>query len=206
MDCYNDCFKSIRFDKPCVIAPRITLRPFSYCVQNNANKLEWTLVMKNTAFTILAAGALATMAFDTFGQALSPLFGYAKLAPVGLAGATLKSVFGANPTGAAYLLHSLTGLVFYVVGYFAVARPIQRALMPQIHWSITAVAYGIALWVFALYGMAHLVAGMKPFLGFTGITWVALWGHIVYAVVAAAVLEMRNVRLDLPKRAVPSLA
>lgn len=156
--------------------------------------------MQRTLFTILAAGALATVAFDVFGQALSPLLGYAKLAPVGLAGATLKTVFGANPSGAAYLLHSLTGLVFYVVGYFAIARPVQRAVLPQLHWSITAAVYGVALWVFALYGMAHLVAGMKPFLGFTGITWVALWGHVIYALVAAAVLETRGVVLDLPER------
>ena len=155
--------------------------------------------MKHTAFTILAAGALATVAFDTFGQALSPLFGYAKLAPVGLAGATLKATFGANPSGAAYLLHSVTGLLFYVIGYYAIARPIQRAVLPNLHWAVTAAVYGVALWAFALYGMAHLVAGMKPFLGFTGITWVALWGHVIYALVAAAVLEARGVVFDLPK-------
>lgn len=162
--------------------------------------------MKRTALTILTAGAFATIAFDVFGQALSPMLGYAKLAPVGLAGATLKSVFGTNPAGAAYLLHSLTGLLFYVVGYFAIARPIQRALLPQLHWSVTAAIYGVALWVFALYGMAHLVAGMKPFLGFTGITWVALWGHVVYALVAAAILETRGVVMDLPQRRQPALA
>lgn len=159
--------------------------------------------MKRTIFTILTAGAFATIAFDTFGQALSPLFGYAKLAPVGLAGATLKSVFGAAPSGTAYLLHTLTGLLFYVIGYYAIARPVQRAVLPQLHWCVTAVVYGIALWAFALYGMAHLVAGMKPFLGFAGITWVALWGHVVYAVVAAATLELRGEVMELPhKRAV----
>jgi hypothetical protein len=162
--------------------------------------------MKRTVFTLLSAGALATIAFDTFGQALSPLFGYAKLAPVGLAGATLKNVFGANPAGAAYLLHTLTGLVFYTLGYFLIARPVQRIVMPRLHWSLTAVAYGIALWVFALYIMAHLVAGMPAFLGFTGITWVALWGHIVFAVVAAAVIETRGLVLDLPTRRVTALA
>ncbi len=162
--------------------------------------------MKRTIFTLLSAGALATVAFDTFGQALSPLFGYAKLAPVGLAGATLKNVFGANPSGAAYLLHSITGLVFYTLGYFMIARPIQRAVLPQLHWSLTAVAYGVALWVFALYIMAHLVAGMPAFLGFTGITWVALWGHIVFAIVAAAVIEMRGLVFNLPKRGVISTA
>ncbi|WP_300032620.1 hypothetical protein [uncultured Roseobacter sp.] len=156
--------------------------------------------MKRTALTLLTAGAFATVAFDTFGQSLSPLFGYAKLAPVGLAGATLKSVFGANPSGAAHLLHMMTGLIFYVVGYYFIARPVQRAVLPQLHWSITAAVYGIALWAFALYGMAHLVAGMKPFLGFTGITWVALWGHILYALVAAGILEARGEVFEMPGR------
>ncbi|MEM6888949.1 MAG: hypothetical protein AAF636_12505 [Pseudomonadota bacterium] len=156
--------------------------------------------MNRTAFTLLTAGAFATVAFDIFGQALSPLFGYAKLAPVGLAGATLNSVFGANPSGAAYLLHMITGLVFYIVGYYAIARPVQRALLPQLHWSMTAAVYGVALWVFALYGMAHLVAGMKPFLGFTGITWVAFWAHVLYALVAASILELKGEVFELPRR------
>ena len=60
--------------------------------------------MKRIILTALTAGAFATLAFDTYGQAISPLLGQAKLAPVGLAGATLNSVFGANPAGAAYLL------------------------------------------------------------------------------------------------------
>ena len=78
---------------------------------------------KTTIATVLTAGAFGTIAFDLFGQSLSPLFGFSKLAPVGLAGATLKSVFGANPPGAAHLLHTLTGMIFYVVGYFVIARP-----------------------------------------------------------------------------------
>ena len=155
--------------------------------------------MKRTAFTLLSAGALATIAFDAFGQGLSPLLGYAKLAPVGLAGSTLKQVFGANPAGAAYLLHVLTGLIFYTLGYFLIARALQRVVLPRLHWSLTAVAYGVALWVFALYIMAHLVAGMPPFLGFTGITWVALWGHILFAFVAAAVIEAQGLVFD-PRR------
>ncbi|WP_299202677.1 hypothetical protein [uncultured Tateyamaria sp.] len=156
-----------------------------------------TQITLRTVGTVLTAGAFATIAFDAFGQALSPLFGYAKLAPVGLAGASLKAIFGANPSGAAHLLHALTGLIFYAVGYFVIARPIQLAVMPRLHWSITAVVYGIALWVFALYVMAHLVTGNKPFLGFTGITWVALWGHIVYALVAAGIMEAKGAVLDL---------
>lgn len=159
------------------------------------------MLTRSTLFTVLAAGAFGTIAFDTFGQALAPLFGYPKLAPVGLAGASIKAIFGANPAGAAYLLHIMTGFIFYAVGYFAIARPVQRAILPNLHWSATAIVYGAALWVFALYVMAHLVTGNKPFLGWTGITWVALWGHIVYAIVAAWVMEARGAVLDIARRA-----
>lgn len=156
--------------------------------------------MKHTLITLLSAGAIATVAFDAFGQGISPLLGYAKLAPVGLAGGALKQIFGANPAGAAYLLHIVTGVVFYTLGYFLLARPIQRAVMPTLHWSLTAIAYGVALWVFALYIMAHLVVGMPAFLSFTGITWVAFWGHILFALVAAWVLEAQGLVFDLKDR------
>lgn len=145
--------------------------------------------MNRSIFHILTAGALATIAFDLFGQGLSPLFGFAKLAPVGLANGTLNAVFGAPPKGAADALHIMTGLLAYPLGYLLVARPVATKILPSLHWSLVAIGYGIGLWVFALYGMAHLVAGLKPFLGFTGITWVALWGHILFALVAAWVLE-----------------
>ena len=162
--------------------------------------------MKRTIFTLISAGALATLAFDAFGQGLSPLFGYAKLAPVGLASSTLKEVFGANPKGAAYLLHMLTGVVFYTLGYFLIARPVQKAVLPGLHWTLTATVYGVALWVFALYIMAHLVAGMPAFLGFRGITWVALWGHILFALVAAAVIEAHKLSFTFPTRRVQQAA
>lgn len=157
--------------------------------------------MTRTFITLLSAGALATVAFDAFGQGLSPLLGYAKLAPVGLASATLKQVFGASPSGAAYLVHTLTGLIAYTLGYFLIARPVQRAILPTLHWSITAAVYGVVLWVFALFIMAHLVAGMPAFLGFTGITWVALVGHVLFALVAAAVIESKKLAFEMPRRA-----
>ena len=156
-----------------------------------------TRITLHTATTVLTAGAFATLAFDAFGQGLSPLLGFAKLAPVGLAGATLNSVFGANPPGAAHILHLLTGLVAYAFGWFVLARPLQLAIAPRLPWAITAVIYGIILWVFALYVVAHLVTGNTPFLGWTGITWVALWGHILYALVAAWIMEAQGAVLDL---------
>jgi len=162
--------------------------------------------MKRTIFTLISAGAIATVAFDAYGQGISPAIGMAKLAPVGLASSTLKSVFGASPAGYAHLMHAITGLVFYVLGYFLVARPVQRMVLPQIPWLATAVIYGVVLWVFALYIMAHLVAGMPAFLGWGGITYVALYGHILYAVVAAWVIEAHGLSFDFKSRDEVALA
>ena len=146
-----------------------------------------------TLYTLLFAGALATVAFDLFGQALAPAAGFAKLAPVGLAKSTLKAVFGASPKGVGEMLHYATGMLAYPLGWLLVARPIWKTVAPRLHWAIPAAAYGVVLWVFALYVMAHLVTGAPAFLGFTGITWVALWGHVVFALVAGWVIERRRV-------------
>jgi len=147
---------------------------------------------RRTLATTFVAGAIATLAFDAFGQGISPLLGFATLASVPLAQTVLKTVFGLDSTPAAHLLHVFTGIVAYALGWVLVARPLARRIMPELPWWLAAVAYGIALWIFALYVMAHLVAGLPAFLGFTGITWVALIGHVVYAVVLAAMIEARR--------------
>ncbi|MGB3407561.1 MAG: hypothetical protein WBA67_08705 [Jannaschia sp.] len=156
-----------------------------------------------TVSSLLVAGALATIAFDLFGQGLAPLLGFAKLAPVGLAQATLSKVFATVPAGAADTLHILTGMVAYPLGYFLIARPVAARVTPRLPWSVVAAVYGIGLWVFALYGVAHLLVGNAPFLGFTGITWVALWGHILFALVAGAVIE-RQLPRGGPRTIVPA--
>ncbi|MEM6667183.1 MAG: hypothetical protein AAF638_12365 [Pseudomonadota bacterium] len=143
--------------------------------------------------TVLAAGVAATIAFDVFGQYLSPALGFAKLAPVPLAQSVIRTVTGINSADLANVLHYITGLLFYPLGYILFARPAAKAVMPNLPWWITASVYGVVLWAFALYAMAHLVAGLPPFLGFSGITWVALVGHVVFALVVGAVLRLRNV-------------
>lgn len=146
------------------------------------------------AARLFAAGLAALIAFDVFGQWLSPALGFAQLAPEPLARGTLVTLFGNIPylQTAGTIVHYLTGIVAYPIGYAFIALPIARAVVPNIHWSIVAVVYGVALWVFALYGMAHLVNGLPAFLGFTGITWVALVGHVLFAVVLGALLPNRK--------------
>lgn len=145
-----------------------------------------------TLVTMLVAGALATVAFDIYGQALSPMLGFASLAPVPLANSTLQAVFGAPYDPGANLLHYIAGMIAYPLGWMLIARPLAARMAPALPWWVAATAYGVALWIFALYIMAHLVAGLPAFLGFTGITWVALVGHVLYALVVALVVRRRG--------------
>lgn len=145
-----------------------------------------------TVWTVLLAGAVATVAFEFFGQSLSPMLGFAKLAPVPLANAVIKTVTGAGYAPGAEFLHYFAGMVGYPLGWLLIARPIAGRILPSLPWVVSASVYGVALWVFALYVMAHLIAGNPAFLNFTGITWVALVGHVVFAVVAAWVVEWRE--------------
>lgn len=143
-------------------------------------------------WTMLVAGGLATLAFDIYGQSISPMLGGARLAPVPLANAVIAALTGAPYGPAAHGLHYIAGLIAYPLGWMLIARPVWQRVAPSLHWSLPAAAYGVALWVFALFGMAHLIAGMPAFLGFTGITWVALAGHVLFALVVAAVTERRS--------------
>lgn len=145
-----------------------------------------------TLWTMILAGATSTVAFDYFGQSLSPMLGFANLAPVPLANNVLRVVFGATYAPGAHLMHYAAGMIAYPVGWMFIVEPLARRVAPGLAWWIVAIAYGVALWVFALYFMAHLVAGNPAFLNFTGITWVALVGHVIFALVTASVVRWRE--------------
>ncbi|MGG7566330.1 hypothetical protein ACQ5SO_09230 [Rhodovulum sp. DZ06] len=145
--------------------------------------------------TMLLAGAAATIAFDLFGQALSPLFGFARLAPVPLATQTWATLFGETSASMGHLLHYVAGLIAYPLGWHVARALLLRAAPASLPrpavLGLGVLGYGVALWVFALWFMASVVNGLPPFLAFTGITWVALVGHVLFAAVYAAVAETR---------------
>ncbi len=141
-----------------------------------------------------AAGSIATVAFDFFGQSLSPLLGFANLAPVPLATQVWSVLTGTTSVPMGHLLHYVAGLVGYPIGWTFIAAPLAALILPRLHWALAAVGYGIGLWVFAMYVMATLVVGQPAFLGFTGITWVALAGHILFALVYAAAMRAMEPR------------
>lgn len=149
------------------------------------NAFALPAISADNLWRVVTAGALATVAFDVFGQALAPMLGFAKLAPIPLASQTWTVVFGQPFAEGGHILHYLAGVFAYAIGWAYVWQPIVQRAAPGVPWVVSAIVYGAALWVLALYIIAHLIAGNPAFLGFTGITWVALAGHIVYAVVAA---------------------
>lgn len=143
-------------------------------------------------WTMILAGAVATVAFDLFGQSITPMLGFASLAPVPLANSVIQTLFGAPYEPGAQMLHYIAGMIAYPVGWMFIAEPVARRVTPGLSWFVVSVIYGIGLWIFALYIIASLIAGQPAFLGFTGITWVALTGHVLFAIVAAGVVRWRD--------------
>ena len=105
----------------------------------------------------------------------------------------MQSVFGLSSRALAELIHAFVGIVAYPIGYLFIARPLQRAILPGLPWWLTALAYGVGLWIFALYIMAHLFGGQPPFLGFIPLTWASLAGHLLFALTLAFVVRTRRV-------------
>jgi hypothetical protein len=138
---------------------------------------------------MIIGGLCALAAFDAFGQIYSPEAGYPKLAPVPLATQSLGVLFGEEFKQYGHMAHYAMGIIGYPLGYVLLARPISRLIAPDLHWYVTGTVFGVVIWAFALYVMAHLVSGNPPFLGFGTLTWVALVGHIIYGLVLAAVMR-----------------
>jgi hypothetical protein len=136
------------------------------------------------------SGFFATNAFDFWGQVVSPGLGFANLSPHGLAKSLLESLGLPSNDFAGYFVHFyLVGLIGYPIGWMFIFAPIWRRVIGQTSWILPAAVYGFGLWVFAIGGITA-IAGLPLFLGFTGITWVALVGHVLYGVVMVAVLAL----------------
>ena len=115
--------------------------------------------------------------------------GFANLSPHGLAKSLLGTLGLPNSNFAAYFVHFyLVGLIGYPIGWMFIFAPLWQRVIGETHWFIPSAIYGFGLWVFAIGGVT-LVAGLPFFLNFTGITWVALVGHVVYGIVMVAVLK-----------------
>jgi len=138
--------------------------------------------------TALMAGVAADLSWEFWARVITPMLVGGPLQPAAL----VQSVFGFNNWPLAEFIHAVVGVVFYPLGFFFVARPVARIVTPFLPWWVVGLGFGVGLWVFALYVMAHLIAGLPPFLNFIPLTWASLGGHMVFGLVCAAVVRWRE--------------
>jgi hypothetical protein len=139
---------------------------------------------------MFVAGFLSTNAFDLWGQVVSPAMGFANLSPHGLAKSLLAALgLPASDFGGYFVHFYLVGLIGYPIGWLFIFAPLWTRIIGQTHWFLPSVLYGFGLWVFAIGGITA-IAGLPFFLDFTGITWVALVGHVLYGIVMVAVMQV----------------
>lgn len=136
------------------------------------------------------AGAAADLVWEGWARLVTPLLVGGPLQPAAL----VQSVFGFQNLALAEAIHLVVGVVFYPLGYLFIARPLARLLTPFLPWWAVGIGFGLGLWVFALYGMAHLIAGLPPFLGFIPLAWASCAGHVLFGLVTAAVIRLREAR------------
>jgi hypothetical protein len=137
--------------------------------------------------TILLAGIASEVVWEIWARLITPLWVGGPLEPAAL----VQSVFGLSSRTIAEAIHLFVGLIAYPIGYIFIARPIAKAIFPFLPWWIVALGYGVGLWIFALYIMAHLIAGLPAFLGFIPLTWASLIGHLLFALAGGAVVRAR---------------
>jgi len=137
--------------------------------------------------TVLLAGLAGLVAWEIWARAITPLWIGGPLEPAGL----VQAVFGLGDRTIAQAIHILVGLIAYPIGYAFIARPVAGAVSRSLPWWLVSLVYGVALWVFALYVMAHLIAGFPAFLRFGNMTWASLIGHLLLALAIGAVIYAR---------------
>lgn len=145
----------------------------------------------HTLTLMVLAGAFATVIFDLWGQALSPMIGLARLSPDGLARSLLGTFGLPNGRSQGQFLHLLpVGLIAYPIGWMYIFKPLWARFVGGTGWFLPSAIYGAGLWVFAIGGIT-IIAGLPPFLKFSGIAWVALVGHTLYGI--ALVWALRQI-------------
>jgi hypothetical protein len=145
-----------------------------------------------TLVTALLAGAAADVSWEFWARVVTP-----RLPGVGgplEPAALVQSVFGLDSRLIAEIIHLVVGVVFYRLGYLYIARPLQRMIIPSLPWPLTAAGFGVGLFIFALYVMAHLIAGLPAFLDWIPLAWASLAGHVIFGLVVGLVVELREKR------------
>jgi len=157
-----------------------------------APKLLFPPITRDLVITALIAGMAADLTWEVWARAITPFLPGVggPLEPAAL----VQSVFGLKSRFLAEIIHLVVGFVFYPLGYLFIARPLAQAIVPALPWWFVAAGFGVGLWTFALYVMAHLIAGLPPFLGFIPLAWASFGGHVIFGLVVGLVVNLREER------------
>lgn len=134
---------------------------------------------------ILASGVAGLVAWEAFSRLIAPLWIGGPLD----AAALIQMSLGISGIPAE-MLHLLTGLVFFPGAYVLLVQPVARRIVPGLPWPVLGLAYGVGLWVFAMFVMASLVGGAPAFLGFQPVTWASLAGHLAMTLSFAGIAAL----------------
>lgn len=143
-------------------------------------------IQPSLARAIVLSGVAADITWEIWARVITPIWVGGPLEPAAL----VQSVFGFDNLLLAEVIHAFVGIVFYPIGYLFIARPLQRLIVPKLPLLLTGIGFGVGLWIFALYVMAHLFAGLPPFLGFITLTWASLIGHMLFGTVVAFMIRL----------------
>ena len=143
-----------------------------------------------TLATALMAGLAADLSWEVWARFITPLI-------PGVGGplepsALVQSVFNLESRLLGEIIHFVVGVAFYPLGYLFVARPLQRLIIPGLPWVLTSLGFGAGLFVFALYIMAHLIAGFPAFLGWVPLSYCSLGGHLLFGLIVGSVVRLRE--------------
>lgn len=136
---------------------------------------------------IALAGITGLAVWEAFARGIAPLWVGHRLDPSGL----IEAALGIGGP-AAQVIDILTGVVAFPIGYASIVRPIARQILPGLPWWVAGPGYGAGLWVFAMFVIAHMLAGMPAFLGFGAVAWASLVGHLALGLALAGVVEVRS--------------
>lgn len=140
---------------------------------SSTGRLELPAIDGRTLVRVAASGVAGLAVWEFFARLAAPIWLGFALDPTAL----IEMSIGASGL-AAELVHLVTGLLLFPLGYVFVLRPLARLVVPSWPAPLLGLGYGVALWVFAMYGMASVLGGMPPFMGFQPVAWASLVGHL----------------------------
>jgi hypothetical protein len=131
------------------------------------------MVISSHPENALGSGLPGLLVWEVFARLVAPLWIGSPLEATSL----IEMSLGFSGT-AALLIHVMTGVLLFPLGYVIAFRPLARSVAPAMPWPLLGLAYGAGLWAFDMVVLVNLLGGMPMFLGFQPIAWASLIGHL----------------------------